>query len=91
MMTETEAKTKWCPFARVVTQTSLGEVIPSAGNKLVDADGAGQLKGSKCQGSACMAWRKRVHHENRDKREPEDERIGKYSADGYCGLAGRPE
>lgn len=43
-MTEDEAKTKWCPFARVMVTA--------------DSDGAdGGLRGPIAVGSACMAWR----------------------------------
>ena len=54
-MTEQEAKTKWCPFARVTWQTdatSWNRVQDGAGN--VD-EGTGNA--CKCLGSDCMAWR----------------------------------
>lgn len=56
-MTEDEAKTKWCPFARV--SANHGD---SASNRSVGLDdGLGQephlFQASRCVGSACMAWR----------------------------------
>lgn len=88
---ESQALKRWCPFSRVATQMADGSIVPSSANRLHAPKGYGPISGSMCIGSGCMAWRVRVHHENRDCREPEDERIGKYSSDGYCGLAGRPE
>lgn len=63
-MTEEEAKTKWCPFSRVV------ETGPTGNHTLVRnrvtrvaSDGsavsslAHGLAGAQCLGSDCMAWR----------------------------------
>ena len=48
ILTEAEAKTKWCPFAReLVHQLSSGAVIV---NNRVAAD-------APCMASGCMAWR----------------------------------
>ncbi len=56
MHTESEAKTKWCPFARVLHSytSSYGGLGYAAGVKRIDES---QHRGSKCLGSACMAWR----------------------------------
>ena len=46
-LTETEAKTKWCPFAR-----------RDAGGVVVNRNmGGNAFEGCKCIASACMAWR----------------------------------
>jgi hypothetical protein len=59
-MTESEAKTKWCPFARVGSETSgLGAM-----NRDVRK---GVMPEALCIGSACMAWRLT---------RPSDERYG---------------
>lgn len=52
-MTEDEAKTKWCPFARPgqVQPADCGEL---RGNRMMNGDVDG---GALCIGSACMAWR----------------------------------
>jgi hypothetical protein len=94
-MTEGEAKTKWCPFSRVV-QTGYGSGLyrrdsATAGNRLGDVDNGteGLLVGSHCIGSACMAWREII----KDREAPSPAPLGvreKYSAGGYCGLAGKP-
>ena len=80
-MTEEEAKTKWCPFARV--EMYVRGVVGRGCNRIVTDDhdlnekiqvainGTG---GTKCIGSACMAWRWRV--------------LG--SDLGWCGLGGKP-
>lgn len=64
-MTEDEARTKWCPFSRVVfgykdgtTQTFNRFVAPIGDeetDKIVEA--IRQSPGARCIGSECMAWR----------------------------------
>lgn len=93
MLTEKEAKEKWCPFARVfmgdwpqkttgsacnrIMTTEPEEGQTSADNYILDND-------NKCIGSDCMAWRWRRRYENDDR----DEKISHCT--GYCGLAGKP-
>lgn len=76
-MTEDEAKTKWCPFARVT------DVISSGGGNRWDGGGNpyGAPIGYLCIGSACMAWR----WINSNAQGFTD-----YRVNGYCGLAGKP-
>lgn len=77
-MTEKEALTKWCPFARLASTT---------GPFNRDADGDISRRGlglsrvmSPCIGSACMAFRsKQIEH-----------RAGEYKEFVHCGLAGKP-
>lgn len=80
-MNESEAKTKWCPFAnsRAVEvrttekQTSMGCMHRE--------DGTGV--NIQCIGSECMAWRECIdvlHHAE----------TGEFIDTGYCGLAGKP-
>lgn len=64
-MTEDDAKTKWCPFARLLaeTYTRQGEFQVSTGYSYnrspdPDEDRAPYLPdGASCIGSSCMAWR----------------------------------
>ena len=49
-MKETEARKKWCPFARVFTGTS-GYVAAANRGLLLRDEGK-----ANCIGSACMAW-----------------------------------
>lgn len=51
MITEEEAKTKWCPFARV-SNTGLGNRYP------MDIDLAEGHAFARCIASTCMAWRR---------------------------------
>lgn len=55
-MTEDEAKTKWCPFARTIILGNGGSFIGPA-NRAVGAEGKEGPEGPKCIASACMAWR----------------------------------
>lgn len=94
-MTEDEAKTKWCPFARaplgVDGQVPVGASV--VGRRTTGEPDAACL----CIGSACMAWRWTAkprtgrYHEVEDftvssgrRREALPDEVG----DGYCGLAG---
>ena len=52
MMTEEEAKTKWCPFARYIGDT---RDRTSAHNRVGSGDGFNSE--CNCIASQCMAWR----------------------------------
>jgi hypothetical protein len=80
-MTEEEAKTKWCPFAR--TMGIDGDVIMPAANRVFMFTGANKLtfphpEMCACIASKCMAWRWVISPEKAP------------NATGFCGLAGRP-
>lgn len=90
-MTEEEAKTKWCPFARVGVRwmdsqaESLADLAAIAVNRGENADTR-----SRCLGSACMAWRwepvpLRYHGTAVVMQSPPPA-----PTDGFCGLAGKP-
>lgn len=105
-MTEEEAKTKWCPFTRVVVNAE----NYSNGNRF--ENGHRYNEQALCIGSACMAWRELHPRESREdhsggsaimaKRAVETNRIarreggpgslGRWVIDavGFCGLAGKP-
>jgi hypothetical protein len=57
--TEEEAKTKWCPFARVAVGF---HGLFAVGNRFSDSMGGtpevktAALERARCLGSACMAW-----------------------------------
>jgi hypothetical protein len=75
-LTETEARTKWCPFVRFV----LDSQGFAAGNRF---DGA---RHSLCIASECMAWRflgAAPTTQMTAEGKPIESR-------GFCGLAGRP-
>ncbi len=99
MLTEDEAKTKWCPFARVGNKSGRAH----ASNRLAiqDSDKIDIPFNSFCIGSACMAWRQ-SQKRNPDWKpnhsfmsgpilHPDDEEPAHIpdEAHGYCGLAGR--
>ena len=86
-MTETEAKTKWCPMVRSLAFNAVGAC---AANQAY-SDEVVDLKLAYCKGSACMMWRSRIvpvpfNDQNRD---PQGNVI-RERIDGYCGLAGQP-
>ncbi len=88
-MTEDEAKTKWCPFARERFEVhDLGQIAITALNRL-DDEGCEGL--SRCIGSECMAWRWRMVIETMPM--PIGRNAHLTDADGnwlgHCGLAGK--
>jgi hypothetical protein len=52
-MTEDEAKTKWCPFYRLIPETEFDEGLD---NRLIGLKEENLLS-SRCLASECMAWR----------------------------------
>jgi len=82
-MTEDEAKTKWCPFARVGHSASgLGSM-----NRIVNDDASDAAKAATlCQASACMAWRRQRSEMDNDGYVNEAP-----PGSGFCGLAGAPQ
>jgi hypothetical protein len=86
-MTEEEARTKWCPYARVIMDWS--EKHPVAGpfnrDRLIADSGNEEdhISQALCIGSACMAWRC-------DRPEDWSAEMWTPTAHGYCGLAGKP-
>lgn len=97
-MSEAEAKTKWCPFAR-----ALGTLTrPRDGVEAVIADGAqnrgyqmgGALPNCLCLGSGCMAWRwseKPGRHQKFSESSYDDDRLHEagYAPDGESGTSNR--
>jgi hypothetical protein len=89
MLTEDEAKAKWCPFVRIdAYPRGLGVGAAPAVNRAHEMNGDFTTVEPKCRciGSACMAWR----------REPPvivpadsvtPEMLAREPR-GYCGLAG---
>jgi hypothetical protein len=81
-VTEEEAKTKWCPFAR--------KWCPFAQPGSVD-------RGATCLASACMAWREAGQQKFRDAttgRLTDLDTAGNgtwITVGGFCGLAGVPQ
>lgn len=98
-MTEEEAKTKWCPFARVVQPA--GDWAPApAGNREIMGGAVGALNGANlCIASACMAWRWEYAPDGSFNTRMEGphltvvERVPNLARteSGYCGLAGSPQ
>jgi len=101
MITEDEAKTKWCPLARA------GDGDDCATNRDLIEDNPVY---ARCIGSACMAWRAVVQRTSRFDNDPPPsdpgwEKVGEPTDDsirpekwqrwerhvGYCGAFGRSE
>lgn len=95
LLTEEQAKEKWCPFVRTVKfspSVSGGIAIMQAialGNRL--AENSDELPGvTRCIGSACMAWRW-VAVENphvHPMLATTEQRYVASETHGFCGLAG---
>lgn len=79
-MTEEEAKTKWCPFARVPGISLGGHGI--AINRSTEDDPKQKSLTPKCIGSDCMAWREDLTRDEASQ--------GFAAQSGHCGLAGNP-
>lgn len=101
-MTEKEAKTKWCPFARTIFARRAGDNsitvrAPQVAFNIYTMDEADDRAipgGATCIGSACMAFRQ---HGWRDKEDGQIKSMAYDRADPqfwepmfHCGLAGRP-
>lgn len=97
-MTEEEAKTKWCPFARTAPIGEEGGTMSAAvsiNRWAVDGDDKPNPFGhsNHCIGPACMAWRWAQINVG-----PATALDGTYhpasyvasTTDGHCGLAGKP-
>lgn len=91
MMTEEEAKTKWCPHARYVIDDS--GAGPSPGYPTGNRFGGHEPSEGRCLciASSCMAWRwseepRPGNRTNNDFDVPGPDVPGT----GYCGLAGKP-
>jgi hypothetical protein len=91
-MTEAEAKTKWCPFAR-------SEISGMIANRPMNYSSGNSNSDRVCIGSSCMAWRWDGQSEYRHPKGPEflrycqgtPEDVGAtFHREGYCGLAGSP-
>ena len=96
MVTEDQARTKWCPFARVEIESEGGAVCSA--NRLPGVGGSAdpdlEWPSPRCIASECMAWRDAGEHpEDTSKAETEFRRTGRRLTTrrlGYCGLAGSP-
>lgn len=75
VVTEDKAKTKWCPFVRIMDGAGLVETTMNR---------VGSQKHPNCIASDCMAWRWAGPSDARGSRE------GAFAV-GYCGLAGKTE
>ena len=94
-MTEEEAKTKWCPYARgiaaVIGSDGTQDVLTPPHNR-VGIKGTAEVRLTPmhmCIGSACMAWRWddwEFFSEGKMKAIEADPSL----QEGFCGLAGGP-
>ena len=81
MLTEKEAKKKWCPMARACSSRDeeLGVTINRGAHGMSDID-------CFCMGSGCMAWRSEVVSLSHTDRDGEHQEV----VMGYCGAFGKP-
>ena len=81
-MTEQEAKTKWCPMARTVSDTR----NHATANRLVDRGPSNADSDCMCLVSDCMMWRWDEEPRYQKCDLPPIPNTGY----GHCGLAGKP-
>lgn len=91
LVTEEEAKTKWCPEVR--TGLTAGMAV---NRHIADAPGAkdGVYDETRCIGSACMAWRWHAWTAYVPSAEPEAHFVAEARVSfthGFCGKAGAPK
>ncbi len=79
MLTEKEARKKWCPFARV-TDTGCATNRHAGRKKRPDGKVSILRSNAMCIASECMAWRTGLLECFEDMDDL-----------GYCGIAGKPE
>lgn len=89
MLTEQEAKTKWCPMARVLVTS---DDVNGTGNRTADMDGldCDNPKQARCIGSDCMMWRSIDQDRYRLAVNGETSKTWP-SGSGFCGLAASHE
>jgi hypothetical protein len=86
MLTEAEAKTKWCPFARVGGGQGMDG---SSYNRIEHHGGDISHTVATCLGSACMAWRWQAGtFEDYGRMMAKNKSGYVVVATGHCGLAG---
>ena len=76
LMTEEEAREKWCPFARVMMLAPAPDHNPAVNRRDMNCH---------CIASGCMAWRWGDLPRDGNRFQPVTPRVG------YCGLASKPE
>ena len=77
-MNESEAKTNWCPFARVYSMAIAPSGVDESCNGSWNRHPHDGKKETRCIGSECMAWRE------------SHGLVNESDSGGYCGLAGKP-
>ena len=85
MMTEEQAREKWCPFVRVGFGMNAPDqsCIAATGNRMTTMDDE-----CNCIASDCMAWRwAHLGGDHNAIGEPLPENV---PGEGYCGLSGTP-
>lgn len=84
ILTENEAKTKWCPLVRLVGFKD-SDAEGTSWNRSPDDPVGVKSPATKCIASACMAWRTGVWDHQRNL-TPENRTPGV----GFCGAFGKP-
>ena len=95
ILTEEEARTKWCPMARVAFEWTHGGTIDNQGFQVGGRPssatvnrGADLSSHCNCIASECVMW---VRTDNvAEPQHPTDATEPVYKVAGYCGLAGKP-
>lgn len=93
LLTEEQAKEKWCPFARAPLSWAVDE---DHYDTLAAAVNIGRPMICRCQGSDCMAWRWEPSEDFKNRQVAYEDSsnlpgtMPEPLPRGYCGLAGKP-
>jgi hypothetical protein len=94
MLTEDEAKAKWCPLARTLDFDGHNASAPHNRVYRVDYNVVeSDMPGCHCIASACMAWRKVDQTgigPNGEKRDRDMDGRTRWVDRGFCGAFGKP-
>lgn len=81
LMSEKEAKSKWCPMARSFWSGELAQGAATSYNRATD--------NTKCVASKCMMWRWRLYTKDVLNNGEVVVKIPIEDYGGFCGLAGK--
>lgn len=89
-LTESEAREKWCPFARAPFVPDAAIISPGPGDVIAANRTETDVPVGRCVASSCMAWRWSAKQPHTVGYAPDGNPNPGQDASGSCGLAGSP-